>query len=237
MRIVTTIRDHLTYANVAASLAVVLALGGTAYAAGLPKNSVASKQIKNGTVTTKDVKDGGLRGADLGVNSIRGTQVDESGLSTVPTAATAANAAALGGLPASGYQRIPVTANGPFTASVPLLAIVNGYGTYRLVCDTGGSPLDDDVPRVGFQSDLGAGASVIATLEAAPAAGEDGVVRINSGLTGTSTSVYSFSDDRLAFDLFFESADHGRVIHVSGAAYDNTATAACSGVISAEVLK
>jgi Collagen triple helix repeat (20 copies) len=43
---------HLTYANVAATLALFLALGGAAYAATqLPKNSVGTAQLRNGAVT------------------------------------------------------------------------------------------------------------------------------------------------------------------------------------------
>ena len=41
----------LTYSNVIASLALFVALGGVAVAAGLPKNSVGTKQLKNGAVT------------------------------------------------------------------------------------------------------------------------------------------------------------------------------------------
>jgi hypothetical protein len=47
-------RSRLTYANVMATIAVFLALGGGAYAAfKLPKNSVGTKQIKTGAVTPK----------------------------------------------------------------------------------------------------------------------------------------------------------------------------------------
>jgi len=42
----------LTYANVAATLALFVALGGTSYAAfSLPAGSVGTKQLKNGAVT------------------------------------------------------------------------------------------------------------------------------------------------------------------------------------------
>jgi hypothetical protein len=48
------IRRHLSYANVVASVALFLALGGVGYAAiKLPKNSVGTKQLKNGAVTGK----------------------------------------------------------------------------------------------------------------------------------------------------------------------------------------
>lgn len=50
------IRKHLSYANVVASLALFLALGGVGYAAiKLPKNSVGTKQLKNGAVTGKKI--------------------------------------------------------------------------------------------------------------------------------------------------------------------------------------
>jgi hypothetical protein len=50
------LRRHLTYANVTATLALFLALGGAAYAATqLPKNSVGTKQLRNGAVTAAKI--------------------------------------------------------------------------------------------------------------------------------------------------------------------------------------
>jgi hypothetical protein len=46
-------RPRLTFANVIASLALFIALGGAAVAAGLPKASVGKAQLKNGAVTAK----------------------------------------------------------------------------------------------------------------------------------------------------------------------------------------
>jgi hypothetical protein len=52
---------RLTYANVTASLALFIALGGGAYAAAtLPKNSVGPAQIKKNAVSSTKVKDGSL---------------------------------------------------------------------------------------------------------------------------------------------------------------------------------
>ena len=45
-------RKRITYPNVMATIAVFLVLGGGAYAATqLPKNSVGSRQLKNGSIT------------------------------------------------------------------------------------------------------------------------------------------------------------------------------------------
>jgi hypothetical protein len=49
------LRPHLRFANIVAVLALFVALGSGAYAA-LGKNSVKSKQIKNGAVKTQDLR-------------------------------------------------------------------------------------------------------------------------------------------------------------------------------------
>lgn len=56
---------NLSYANVMATVAVFVAVGGGAYAAGLAKNSVGSKQVKDGSLKGIDIKDNSLTGADV----------------------------------------------------------------------------------------------------------------------------------------------------------------------------
>ena len=93
-------RPKLSYANVMATIAVFIALGGASYAAiQLPKSSVGSKQLKKNAVTSAKirkgavsgakVKDGSLTGADVQGGSLTGTQINASTLGTVPTADTA----------------------------------------------------------------------------------------------------------------------------------------------------
>jgi hypothetical protein len=73
---VARLTSRLSYANVTATIALFVALGGSSYAAiTLPKNSVTSKQIKNGqvksadlannAVTSSKVKNGSLLSADF----------------------------------------------------------------------------------------------------------------------------------------------------------------------------
>lgn len=60
------LRSKVTYANVVASLALFIALGGISYAAvTIPKNSVGAKQLKAGAVTAEKVKDGTLTPKDF----------------------------------------------------------------------------------------------------------------------------------------------------------------------------
>jgi hypothetical protein len=66
-------RARLTYANVIATIALFLALGGTGYAAlKLPKNSVGPQQLKKNAVTSAKVKAGSLLTSDFKSSQRRG---------------------------------------------------------------------------------------------------------------------------------------------------------------------
>ena len=86
---------HPTYASVTATLALVVALGGTGYAAAqLPKNSVGSGQIKANAVKSVDVKDGSLVAKDFAAGQLPAGATGATG----PTGATGA-----AGTPATKY--------------------------------------------------------------------------------------------------------------------------------------
>lgn len=60
------VRDRLTYANVIATTALFIALGGTAWAAtALPRNSVGDRQIRTGAVRSSEVRDRSLQLRDI----------------------------------------------------------------------------------------------------------------------------------------------------------------------------
>src|SRR5215475_4600191 len=88
-------RPRLTYANVVATLALFIALGGASYAAiKLPKNSVGAKQLKKNAVTTAKVKKEAITAAKVKKGTLTGTQINTATLGTVPTAQTANSIAA-----------------------------------------------------------------------------------------------------------------------------------------------
>lgn len=86
---------HLSYANVVATLALFIALGGTSYAvlrvgsADVVNNSLRSKDIRDATIRSRDVRDRSLQPRDLRRNSLGTAIVRESALATVPRAADA----------------------------------------------------------------------------------------------------------------------------------------------------
>lgn len=75
------LRSHLSYANVAATMALVLALGGGATAIALKgKNTVRSDDIAPQQVKTGDIKDEAVNAKKIKADAVTGAQVDESTL-------------------------------------------------------------------------------------------------------------------------------------------------------------
>lgn len=68
----TRFRPRLTFANVVSVLALCVALGGTAIAAGLARDSIKSKQIKAGAVKTEELADSAVTGAKVENGSLTG---------------------------------------------------------------------------------------------------------------------------------------------------------------------
>ena len=78
----------ISYANVTASLALFLALGGISWAATtLPRDSVGAKQIRAGAVGSSEVKDGALKPADFAAGALPAGPQGQTG-PTGPTGAT-----------------------------------------------------------------------------------------------------------------------------------------------------
>ncbi len=63
-------RPRLTYSNVIASIALFVALGGAAVAAGLPKNSVGPNQLKRGAVTPAKLRKAAVTSGKLAPKSV-----------------------------------------------------------------------------------------------------------------------------------------------------------------------
>lgn len=66
----SSLRPKLSYSNVIATIALFIALGGAAVAAGLPKKSVGPQQLKRGAVTTAAIKRAAVTSGKLAPKSV-----------------------------------------------------------------------------------------------------------------------------------------------------------------------
>jgi hypothetical protein len=99
---------RLSYANVTATIALFIALGGTSYAVtALPRNSVGQKQIRKNAVGATELRSASVRSSEIKRRSIR---LDDVSLS--------ARRSLRGQTGPSGSQGPPGPAGVPFTAAV-----------------------------------------------------------------------------------------------------------------------
>jgi len=112
---------RISSAHVIAMIALFVALGGVAWAASLPKNSVGTKQLKNKAVATKKIKNHAVTRQKLANNAVGAGQLDLSGVSGI-VKGTGTLQTTTGTTPAANT----------FVSNPPVLATVPGFGTVRL---------------------------------------------------------------------------------------------------------
>jgi hypothetical protein len=151
-----------SHSTVVAYLALVVALGGSAYAAiKLPAHSVGGKQLKTGAVSNKKLAGHAVTGSKVAKKTLTGTQINVAKLGTVPNAAHASNADhaigsdTLGGSPASAFQPVvsgtcgsgsaltAVHTDGSVACSDPAFPAtsVRRYGPVVVAAQTLGNPI------------------------------------------------------------------------------------------------
>lgn len=119
-RLMKQLRERLSYANTMSTIAVFLVLSGaSAFAATqLGKNSVGTKQIKNGAVS----------GAKIKKRTITGTNINFAKLGTVPSATNSTNASSANALAAPEAMHIvnapgqPPFEGGSINLSLPMVS-------------------------------------------------------------------------------------------------------------------
>ncbi len=144
------LRGKLTYSNVVSTLCLFLLLGGAgAFAAGkLGKNSVGTKQIKNGAVT----------GAKIKKHTITGKNVNLAKLGTVPSATNATTAGTASALsPGEAIHLVgapgePAFEGGSSNASAPTVSGLPPAGFYK---DHEGIVHLEGVVKVGKPATIG----------------------------------------------------------------------------------
>jgi hypothetical protein len=145
---------------VVAMLALIIALGGTSYAAvKLPKGSVGSRELKKNAVTTASIKNSAVTGAKVKADSLTGADINEATLAPAPLAAAsnhANGAAALdrvtyrsagGSVPQAGTDPAgnPITATAAMSVGCDPGQIATGGGVK--VDDPGSQAVHESYPN------------------------------------------------------------------------------------------
>lgn len=127
------LRARLTYANVMATIAVFVALGGSSYAAvtlkrnsvksrNIAKNAVTSPKVKNGSLLSRDFKAGQLPGGPQGPKGDKGDQGDRA--QVIGTDVTGTISEPAGAVAAHSCLSAGVTAVGAQVGDVPVMAFI-----------------------------------------------------------------------------------------------------------------
>jgi hypothetical protein len=168
-----------SYANVTATVALVVALGGTSYAAiKLPKNSVTSVQVKDKSLLKKDFKTGQLPAGKTGPAGPAGPAAGAGGAGTGVGLFNRAEAAEplLAGSADQPIQTLaPPAGSWVVTAKFIAENVLAGNPDPRLRCslNIGGVVVDNLGPAAGIDFDQGASSNTLTgagTLDAAGAA-------------------------------------------------------------------
>lgn len=184
------LRPKLTYSNVIASIALFVALGGAAVAAGLPKGSVGPRQLKHGAVTAAAIRKQAVTSGKLapksviagklGPNSVLPGNIGNGAISSAKIGAGAviANTIKNGVVTTNKLANANVTtaklADGSVTTAKlgsevgPLLGALKSGQTLRGVFDVGGNEATTgDITRgaVSYQFPLGGSAPTVTVLK------------------------------------------------------------------------
>jgi hypothetical protein len=169
-RMIGYLRKGLTYSNVMATIAVFLVLGGgAAMAAGLAKNSVKTKNIKNGAVTT----------SKLAADAVTGQKANESTFGIVPSAQSAKTAD---------------TATKATTADTATKAVTAATAATATTADTATKATTADTATKATTADSATTATSATTADSAKLADDaelfDGrsIAEVRGGVTALSTT-------------------------------------------------
>jgi hypothetical protein len=195
---------RLTYANVVATLALFIALGGASYAAiKIPKNAVGTKHIKKGAITADKIQKGAItaekvRNGAIGTGKIRNGSLTEDDFEEFPEGEE--GPAGFDGRDGLDGLQGP---QGPPGSSTQPWVVVNADGTKaRGSADATSAhvagPGNAGEYTVSFAAGNLSGCGFLATLDNAA-----GSVSANGGTAATDVEVVTYNAGGAATDLAF----------------------------------
>jgi hypothetical protein len=234
------LRERFTYANVVATIALLLAVTGAATAMAvlkLPKNSVKSKQIAKEAVKT----------SDIAKDAVTGDKVKESTLGKVPsavhadsadTAGSATNAAhagvadslgVAGGAPISPANVVQAkNVAGPFTDTLELE--VKGFGRFWLRCG------NEDVISFNESNTPGTKAieSGVLVANEFPISTPE-VFPIDAYMTEAGSREYGTQGRRLYVHFTAAILGSTKTLEIDGGGFENESAPGCVGQLHASI--
>jgi hypothetical protein len=130
---------------VVAMVALIVALGGTSYAAvKLPKGSVGSRELKKNAVKTANINNSAVTGAKVKSDSLTGADINEATLGALPLAAASTHADSAGALDRITYRSAVGTVGQAPGPSTTVLSAPTSAGCDPGQIATGGGVKVDD---------------------------------------------------------------------------------------------
>jgi hypothetical protein len=125
------LRPKLNYSNVIASVALFVALGGAAVAAGIPKNSVGPRQLKRGAVTKAKLRKAAVTSGKLAPKSVVSGKLGPNSVTpgNLGNGAVTSAKIAAGAVIASSIKNGVVTTNKLANANVTTAKLADGSVT------------------------------------------------------------------------------------------------------------
>jgi hypothetical protein len=125
------LRPKLSYSNVIASIALFVALGGAAVAAGLPKHSVGPNQLKRGAVTAAAIRKAAITSGKLAPKSVVAGKLGPNavGPGNIGNGAISSAKIAAGAVIASSIKNGVITTNKLANANVTTAKLADGSVT------------------------------------------------------------------------------------------------------------
>jgi hypothetical protein len=176
MRPLRALRARLTYANVTATLALVVALSGGAYAAtSLPRNSVGSAQIRSGAVGRSELHKDAVRSGSVRNRSLEVKDLSLAARASLRGARGPAGSPGQPGAPAVSYKSAVRAGGDQAAGNATALNHLPGTNEYRV---TFGADVSNCVPS-----------ATLATVSGSPAPPAG---RITVAASGSTVTVRTF---------------------------------------------
>lgn len=214
-------------ALVVSVVALIVALGGTAYAGGfVGKNSVGSKQLKNNAVTSGKIKNGAVTTKKIANGAVTAGKINSSGL-IVPnalhanTADSATNATNASNASNAGNASNANTVGGLTVKKVDLELATSTTGTIFSGAGLTLTAVCDGSTHVGIDAQSADGNAELNLSLSQSTTSTDNVYNQFDGIGTSPRQILAPSDDEGTVDIAFGDTTGHAVSAVLGTDYDN----------------